>query len=445
MLFPAYWRDDLANNWYVIGLNYPGIPESGAGGYHLGPNQIMNYDVNRVTQQTLTTLQQDFHRIRNMGCRVVRMWAFTQGQGLRWQEINSEWIVTRIDPDFRNNVREITARAAQEGIKIYWTLFNGADFIVDTHAEAARTMKTSFERILTDRPGGRYRNPLLVSVLPDFLNAIRANMDGVFAIDLMNEPDVLWRDSILGDLRALHGLSDTGWILLRLYLDRSPITVDCYYSFFQECSDFIRSFHDGGIPISIGFCRFHSIQNNFYRLNRIVDFFDYHHYNHFEVSDTGFHALPNWNSLPTSKPCIIGECGLGGQFQREYESLTFAQAFRGTATLQGVFDAQAECISNIMRESYDRGYAGCLVWEYGKQYTDTARATSPYNPRNLDDQADWGDRFYMIWHPSPGSHIPARYDVPLTPQDRRIIGRTVVQELYDIFQQHRSYDRCPPL
>ena len=133
MLFPAYWRDDLANNWYVIGLNYPGIPESGAGGYHLGPNQIMNHDVNRVTQRTLTTLQQDFCRIRNMGCRVVRMWAFTQGQGLRWQEINSEWIVTRIDPDFQNNVREITARAAQEGIKIYWTLFNGADFIVDTH------------------------------------------------------------------------------------------------------------------------------------------------------------------------------------------------------------------------------------------------------------------------------------------------------------------------
>lgn len=129
MLFPAYWSETGGDNWFVIGLNYPGIPLSGAGGYQLGPNQIMNHEVNRVTNRTLDALQQDFRRIRHMGCQVVRMWAFSQGQGIRWSVSGDNWTCRGLDPEFRENVIEITRRATLERVKIYWTLFNGSDFV----------------------------------------------------------------------------------------------------------------------------------------------------------------------------------------------------------------------------------------------------------------------------------------------------------------------------
>jgi hypothetical protein len=99
---------------------------------------------------------------------------------------------------------------------------------------------------------------------------------------------------------------------------------------------------------------------------------------------------------------------------------------------------------NVLTESFNRGYAGCLAWEYGKQYTNTSSATSPYNPRSLDDETDWGDRFYMVWNPRSGNRVPAGYDVPLNPADRRVTGRRAVGELLDAFHEHLSAGRCAP-
>lgn len=198
-----------------------------------------------------------------------------------------------------------------------------------------------------------------------------------------------------------------------------------------------------------------------------LDFYDYHHYNHMHVSATNF-LLPDWN---ISKPCMIGECGLGGHFQREFWAMRFDTAFRdlpipiglldsgslaSDVSLRELFDAQAECISNIMRRSYEHGYAGCLVWEYAKQYTDRRRPSSPYNPRGLYESADWEDRFPMIWTParswnadrfhSAATRNPRdpQYMVPLL-ADGSITGRKVVRVMNDIFLEHLNQGRCPPL
>jgi hypothetical protein len=454
MLFPAYWRDDQPPDWYVIGVNYPGIPESGRGGYHLGPNQVMGHDVNLVTPHTLTTLQEDFTRLRNMGCSVVRMWAFTQGQGLRWNNTRNGTILAGLDRDFRDNVRNITACAARERLKIYWTLFNGSDFIVDPEQEARIVnMKTAFHNILTDHSGGRYRFPLINLVLPEFVRAIRDNLDGVFAIDLMNEPDTYWLEAIEGDLRDLYRY-DSGRIthtLLRTYLDRRSIERSHYDSLFRECNQLIGSWSEPPIPVSVGFCRFHSVRMGAFPY---LSFYDYHHYNHFDPAYSGFLPLPDWDSLGHRMPCIIGECGLGGQFMEQFESASFAVAYRHVAsrsrnvtpvTFQELFDAQALCIKNVISESYHRGYGGCLFWEYGKQYTDALRATSPYRPRRLDDPADWGDRHHLIWHPTRGSRYPQQYAVPLTPVDQRVTGRKAVDEIQDLSETYRNSCLCPPI
>jgi hypothetical protein len=477
MLFPAYWTDLSANDWYVIGLNYPGLANSGAGGYQLGPNPIMRHDVNRVTELTLRKLEEDFRRIREMGCRVVRMWAFTQGQGLRWTQDGTEdgetkWRVSGIDPAFCINVAAITYRAARQGIKIYWTLFIGGDFLIDTDEMPAREMKRAFHLILTDRTG-HYRDPLIQTVIPNFLEALRPNLDGVFAVDIMNEPDVLWYQSVLGDIRELYGLENLSrtnllnWVLA--VASRYVPPVEDYLQFFTECSQQIRSHCQSwnrgasadaehvSIPISVGCARYHSIHEYMVTIDSDLDFYDYHHYNHMDVSSTACLPLPEWNN--PEKPCIIGECGLGGHLEFITLGASFGTAFRhslpaiaalpdallpGCVRLQELFDAQAECISNIMRRTYQLGYAGCLVWEYGKQYTNTRRPISPYNPRNLDDLADWGDRYHLIWNPhTQNRRIDSQYIVPML-VDGRIKGRKVVQVMNNIFQEHRNNGRCPP-
>lgn len=487
MLFRSYWKDSPADDWYVIGLNYPSLAHSGeGGGYQLGPNQIMGHDENQVTDQTRQELEADFRRIREMGCRVVRMWAFWQGQGLRWRE-GSIWRVNGIDPDFRRNVADITCIAASQGIKIYWTLFNGGDFVVDENDDREKVcrMRRAFHRMLVDRSEGPYRSPLMRTVLPDFLGAIEGDLDAVFAIDLMNEPDVYWTGSIAGDLQNLYdlefGSSQFRTAIFASFLSGLPDVAHPteYLSFLQQCSDLIHEYFDysdTGVPVSVGFCRMHSIRSSMQELDGFLDFFDYHHYNHYDVGYTGFLPLPAWNDINDHKPCILGECGLGGQLLEGRVPLS--AAWRGhpwraglleglqalisqpPVTLQELFDAQAECVSNVMQGSFERGYAGCLVWEYGKQYTDTGRPSSPYNPRRLRDSALWGDRFYVIWtrpprwttdryhmrttrNPDISLGAPA-YVVPLL-VDGNITGRKVVRVMNEIYQEHLRQDRCPPV
>ena len=68
-----------------------------------------------------------------------------------------------------------------------------------------------------------------------------------------------------------------------------------------------------------------------------MDFFDYHEYN-----DSG--SLDSYDSLGIDKPCIIGECG------------------QGTKTWDDSIQKNAN--EAFMRNAWNNGYAGVLLWQY---------------------------------------------------------------------------------
>jgi hypothetical protein len=449
MLFPP-----SNPRWFVVGVNYPSIAESGWTGNSLGPNQIMGWNRNRVNDRTLDTLSDDFRRMKNFGADVVRMFAFKNGQGLRWQEGTQPWIVNGLDEDFERNVVAITARAEEEHMKIYWTLFDYSDFTpgITGDSDDRLRMKVSMRNIMTD-PTGHYRDSFIENALRNFIDAVDAYSDGVFAIDLMNEPDTHWHESIMGDLRNIYNRRLISPII-RLYLQhlaRDPRfnpNPDLFIDLLCQLANFIRDHTQGNILVSTGFCRFSSIPLYHSIFDPYFDFYDFHHYHHLDVSNTGFLSVPSWDSLEIDKPCIIGECGLGGHFQRDI-GRTFSQAcgneFARTYThaspvpltryvyLRELFLAQRDCIRNVMNGSYAQGYAGCMVWEYGKQYTDLSNSYCPYNPKTLYDRADWADRYFLLWKPNQTSTaIPPEYRIALDPPDPDgLVGRPVVQSISD--------------
>ena len=464
MLFPAFWRDDRDNRWFVVGANYPSIANSGRLGYSLGPNEIMEWNDNLVTTETLDTLRADFRRMKNFGVDVVRMWAFKNGQGLLWSGDPYHGVIRRpgLNEDFRRNVAAITALAAEEQIKIYWTLFDGADFIIVPNDTGNRLrMKSCFRHLLTDRTG-HYIIPFLNYALRNFIDTVNAHSDGVFAIDLINEPDLFWRVSLLGNLENIYSLPLPWPIRRRVenhilndprYRNSNP-SVENFINFLCSSAAFIRDRRERNILVSTGFAHFFSIQNFHSRFDQYFDFYDFHHYNWLNVFSTAFLPVPQWDSLNIDKPCIISEFGLGGQFQKDVGHISLSQAYRlgrfsnlfRDVPLQELFLIQAECTNNIMNVARRQGYAGCLVWEYGKQYTNRANYYSPYNQRNLNDRAVWEDRYFLVWKPNAASgSLPLGSSIPLNPPDPDgLVGRSVVQVI-DVFSRTLDSDgRRPP-
>lgn len=294
----------------------------------------MGWNRNRVNDRTLDTLSYDFRRMKNFGVDVVRMWAFKNGQGLIWRGDPYHMVIRDpgLNEAFRRNVAAITARAAEEHIKIYWTLFDGVDFIILPGDTGNRLrMKSSLRHLLTDRTE-HYREPFINNSLRNFVDTVNAHSDGLFAIDLINEPDVYWRTSLLGDLEHIYRIPQIiiGGVHRRILSDprfrnRDP-GVNDFINFLSVSASFIKEYTHRNVLVSTGFCRFFSIQNYHSRFDRYSDFYDFHHYNQLSVSNTGFLPVPQWDSLNIDKPCIIGECGLGGHFQRDVRHRTLAQA-----------------------------------------------------------------------------------------------------------------------
>ena len=92
------------------------------------------------------------------------------------------------------------------------------------------------------------------------------------------------------------------------------------------------------ILVSTGFCEFDSIRDYHDRLGRF-DFFDCHAYNRQDVTDTSG-SLPAYGSLRIDKPCLVGECGLGGQLQRLWRPRLETLGF----SLERLFAEQRDCI-----------------------------------------------------------------------------------------------------
>lgn len=368
MLFPYHSRSGL--DWFVKGINWPWIA---AYGHDIGRNQTVDRGRRDPPYFAPVFLESEFQRMNQWNVDVVRIWTFEKAEGLRWDEDPSGRLVcvSGLDETFLQNVRHIINAAQRYNIRIYWCLLNGNDFLGDP-----RPSRNALRRIFSLN---QCKRSYIENALLPFVQFLLDNDQGTtFAIDLVNEPDALWRSVVW-----------RGW-------GRSP---DRVISWLAEMASEIKRYlinrnqEPTRILVSTGFCEHETITNYHDRLDDLFDFFDFHAYNTFRLSDTSG-DLPPYSSLGINKPCIIGECGLGGQSIR---GLPLISRFR--YTLEEVFNLQSRCIQNYFNHAWQDGYAGCMVWEYG------IKARSPERPerrRDLSNPAYWNDIYPLFWTNSEG-------------------------------------------
>jgi hypothetical protein len=460
MRLPGHFPPDdpVGHDWFATGMNYPWI---GTYGCDIGPNQIAAENVSHpngtrfdgTAGRWIARLQADFRRLKAWGIDVVRIWAFERGEGLTWERAGDHWVVSGIHPQFLSHVAAITQTARNEHIRIYWTLLQSKNFHPHEYREegiGSRRMSEAFYFMLMNEASRRRFFERAVRPFIDRLLQPRYR-GGLFAIDLMNEPDMLWfarRSNVLEAISRMRPdlRSSIPRIIERLYprhlRSAGPLQEQRVITLLVEMAQFIRENYENTILISAGFAYANTFQRHHYLFNRLFDFYDFHLYDVVDVTNLT-PSLPRINSSEIgNKPCLIGECGLGGQVveQREY----FPMLGRGisclgyrlpegvcqfprSVTFRDLLLYQAVCIRHFLTSSRRRGLAGCFVWEYGRQYRrvyDMPRALS-------STSLDWTDRFPMLWQKQIHAPIPAHLCIHLreeseqTPEE--LCGRPAAQ------------------
>ena len=214
MLFPPHEAiEGIDRPWFVLGMNYNTV---GRYGYDIGNNQILDRQTS-FNQGIRDRLEHDFERLRAWGVKVVRMWAMENGEGINWvMDDQFAPIPTGLDTTFSENVRWITNLASRNNLRIYWTLLNYSDFQYprvpaqpqeiseeDQMAIDRRyRMSRGFYNLLKNQEA---RDSFFRNVVDPFIDVTLTTSDlqGVFAIDLMNEPDMLWPTSLRNLIEAV--------------------------------------------------------------------------------------------------------------------------------------------------------------------------------------------------------------------------------------------------
>jgi len=258
-----------------------------------------------------------FRHLAHHGIKVVRFWAFEKLEGLvfsglpastaspgKWPNLPQ---VTHIDANLINNAGDIMEKAHEHGLEVYWCLLDGA------RASTKFPEDTVLREIISN---GELRQTFIDNALVPFLTGLGSYKDHVFAIDLMNEPEG----------------TRLKWDSIRDYIGAVSAVV-----------------RGEGFKCSVGFREKSTILKHQNDLNSHFDFYDYHAYNR-----SG--NLKNYSDLGLSKPCIIGEFGHQNWFSRYLGWLGFAHSVDD--------DKQVNTGNNFMRNAYNKGYSGCLIWRY---------------------------------------------------------------------------------
>jgi hypothetical protein len=336
-------------------------------------------------------------------------------------------------------------------------------------------------------------NSFLENALRPFIETLLRYPGGLFAIDLMNEPDGLWP---LTDSNIREAINRTFFLrpflqvflnLLRgsRYYRRAYMSSEANFRLYENkvidflvrVAEFIKN-HYSNVLVSTGFMYSNNFRRseNLARLNQYFDFFDFHFYDTIDVANLRPN-LPRWNELHIDKPCILGECGLGGQIVmgilgwdflgndlRDWFRISQLSdllpryqpigQFPIRTTLENVFIAQADFISYCLSTAHREQYAGCFIWEYGRQFcfvnslertpTETGICSSSqqqcrkrscypsersYLQRN--PCLDWGDRFPLLWKKREDSSVSANMCVHLRSSylPEELCGRPVVRRI----------------
>ena len=287
------------------------------------------------------------------------------------------------------------------------------------------------------------------ALLPFIEQALRPAPAGLFAIDLMNEPESLWDaancnvDETLGRTHAALGAASP---LLRRLLNLDPtfrrrseqsernqrLYEGPIIDLLVEMASFIKANYDDAL-VSTGFMFSNTFRRNQRVLNDVFDFFDFHFYDMIDVADCQPN-LPTWNDLAVEKPCIIGECGLGGQIVKDVLGMPLLGPgltarlgrsgellrrlvgrgigqFPPETTLQDIFIAQRNLIEYCLTRALRNQFAGCLIWEYGRQFRsicEQSRLLTETGNCHRNERQDsaasgclaWGDRIPLLWKKS---------------------------------------------
>lgn len=258
-----------------------------------------------------------FRHLGHRGIKVVRFWVFEKLEGMVFSELPGptmvphRWsglpLITHIDSNLINNVRDIMDKAHEHGLEVYWCLLDGS------RASTRFPEDTILRKIISNAD---LRQTFIDNALVPFLVSLAPYRDHVFAVDLINEPEG----------------TRLKWKYIRDYISAASAVV--------RGEDF---------KCSVGFREKNTILSHQSDLNSHLDFYDYHAYN-----SSG--KLEQYSSLGLSKPCIVGEFGHKDWLARYLGWLGFAHT---------VDDAeQNNTDSNFMRNAINRGYKGCLIWRY---------------------------------------------------------------------------------
>lgn len=446
--FPRH--DPVGDYWFAAGVNYPYIWTTGS---DIGPNPILGRSRTSFNAARRDQLRDDFARLKNWGVDIVRMFAFEDGEGLTWRRVDSHWVVNGIEQQFLNNVASIAIEAQTVGIRIYWCLLQSANFDTPRYQNRPagyQRMSRSFRYMLDNTHA---LHLFLEQALRPFIRTLLSSPGGLFAIDLMNEPDMLWPVTPANINEAVSRTRPELRRFLRMvmphsypeYLRREAVQREReVIDFLYEMAHYIKCRYRDQICVSTGFAYSNTFQRHHYVFGDLFDFYDSHLYDVIDVTNLN----PN---LPTinyqdigNKPCIIGECGLGGQvamerLRRDFIGQGILQ-FSPQTTLRDLFLYQAVCIDHCLTSAHGQGFAGCLIWEYGRQFErvfDWSRSLTltRYCPnvrrgRGRPDCLDWADRIPLLWRKKENEQVPPTMCVHLrNPEDRpveELCGRPVV-------------------
>jgi len=254
---------------------------------------------------------------KNLG--VVRVWAFERFEGLQF---DSKGAVTGIDPEFLINLGKVLDAASANGIQVYLCLFDFWAAYGTPSQDIVNAGKTQDYTSLQNTWKGIARSlfkdsaslsKFTANALVPLINQIGSH-PGLFAIDLINEPECL--------------------------MQKDTLVFSDIQNFIIACCSSIRTANPQ-VKISCGFMGYDTAKNNSGSLASYLDFFDFHVYN------TDGSLSPYSPSDFGGRPCIIGECG----YPVGHVPYDAAQ--------------EVPAAQNFLSNASDLGYGGCILW-----YTD---------------------------------------------------------------------------
>lgn len=250
--------------------------------------------------------------------QVVRLWAFERFEGLRFSD---NGLVTGLDSDFMTNLAKVLDTTASKGLQIYlclnsWSVYDGPsqDIVNNGRAPDYLALQATWKNLVrTLLQNAATLDSFINNALKPLVQSI-GNHPALFAIDIMNEPELLTDKD-------------------------QTLTLDNLKNYLSKCSTAIRQVNPS-VKVSCGFMRLSTIKNGASQLAPFVDFFDYHIYN------TDGKLDPYVASEFANKPCIIGECGY---------SIEITQG-------ANLLSNRVTAAQKFLQNAQSLGYAGCLIW-----------------------------------------------------------------------------------